>query len=105
MRREKDPYAPPPRHRDSSGAVVRFAIIAALLGAAAWGYMQYAEQPQRTALLEPAVEEQSLAGSAYDASQPAAPDQSAPPATAPGEASQPTPPAGAPPQAPSEPPA
>ena len=46
MRRDTDPYAAPPRHKERSGGVVRFAVIAALLGAAAWGYMEYAQQPQ-----------------------------------------------------------
>jgi hypothetical protein len=77
MRRDaRDPYAPPPRHRDSSGALVRFAIVAALLGAAAWGYTQYARAPQ-TALVEPAAEEQTLADTAYDAAPPPAPAQPA----------------------------
>jgi hypothetical protein len=76
MRREKDPYAPPPRHRDSSGAVVRFAIIAALLGAAAWGYTEYAQQPQ-TALVEPA-EEQRMAESGYAVTTPAPPETATP---------------------------
>ncbi len=75
MRRDdRDPYTPPPRHRDGSGAVVRFVIVAALLGAAAWGYMAYKDQPQ-TALAPPDAQEQTLADSSYDAVQPAAPDQ------------------------------
>jgi hypothetical protein len=36
-----DPYTPPKRHRDSSGALVRVAIIAVLLGGAVWAYTQY----------------------------------------------------------------
>ncbi|MEZ6022914.1 MAG: hypothetical protein R3C16_05765 [Hyphomonadaceae bacterium] len=41
---EKDPYAPPPRHRDRSGALVRLVILAALLGGAAWGYMAFVDR-------------------------------------------------------------
>lgn len=46
----RDPYAAPRRHRDHSGAVVRLAVIGALLAAAAWGYVEYNRQPQ-TALV------------------------------------------------------
>jgi hypothetical protein len=61
MRRDSpDPYAVPPRHKERSGSVVRLAVIAALLGAAAWGYLEYAQQPQ-TALVEPAAEERQVA--------------------------------------------
>jgi hypothetical protein len=64
MRRDThDPYAPPPPHKERSGAIVRFAIVAALLGAAAWGYMEYYHQPQ-SALVEPA-NEQTVADSGY----------------------------------------
>jgi hypothetical protein len=72
MRREdRDPYAAPPRHKERSGAVVRLAVIAALLGAAAWGYMEYAQQPQ-SALVEPAEEQDVAENQAYVA-QPTAP--------------------------------
>ena len=61
MRRDSpDPYAAPPLHKERSGGVVRLAVIAALLGAAAWGYMEYSQQPQ-TALVEPAAEERQVA--------------------------------------------
>jgi hypothetical protein len=56
-RRELDPYAPPPRHRDSSGLLVRGVILAALIGAAALGYTYYASQPQQEAALEQEVAE------------------------------------------------
>lgn len=56
----QDPYAPPPRHKERSGGIVRLAVLAALLGAAAWGYMEYSQQPQ-TALVEPAPESQQVA--------------------------------------------
>lgn len=86
MRRDQDPYAPPPRYKERSGGVVRLAVIAALLGAAAWGYMEYAQQPQ-TALVEPAAEEQTLADRSYDvpAAQPSAPTTETPQATTPAE--------------------
>ncbi|HYD73932.1 MAG TPA: hypothetical protein VEF55_12405 [Candidatus Binatia bacterium] len=86
MRREADPYAPPPRHKERSGGVVRLAVIAALLGAAAWGYMEYSQQPQ-TALVEPAAEERTLADQSYDSptAQPAAPAAGSPQATTPAE--------------------
>jgi hypothetical protein len=82
MRRDShDPYAAPPRHKERSGGVVRFAVIAALLGAAAWGYMEYAQQPQ-TALVEPA-EEEVAENQSYVT--PAAPATGAPQATTPAE--------------------
>jgi hypothetical protein len=87
MRRDAhDPYAPPPRHKERSGAVVRLAVIAALLGAAAWGYLEYAQQPQ-TALVESAAEEQTVADSGYvtPSAQPAAPAGQTPEATTPAE--------------------
>jgi hypothetical protein len=85
MRRDsQDPYAVPPRHKERSGSVVRLAVIAALLGAAAWGYMEYSQQPQ-TALVGPAVEEQQVAenqGYVTPPAQPAAPTTDTPQATA-----------------------
>jgi hypothetical protein len=87
MRRDSpDPYAAPLRHKERSGAVVRLAVIAALLGAAAWGYMEYSQQPQ-TALVAPAAEEQTLADRSYDAptAQPTAPTTDMPQATTPAE--------------------
>jgi hypothetical protein len=55
-----DPYAPPPMHHDHSGALVRIAIVAALLGAAAWGYTSFADREQ-TALVPEFAEEQQMA--------------------------------------------
>lgn len=70
-----DPYAPPPMHHDRSGAVVRVAILAALLGAAGLGYTWYLGQ-ERTALVPEVTEEQQMA-----AAEPA-------PVTEPGPAAQ-----------------
>jgi hypothetical protein len=64
-RQNQDPYAPPPMHHDRSGAVVRFAIIAALLGAAAWGYMTFAGQEQTALAPEPLQEEQMADAAGY----------------------------------------
>ncbi len=67
-------------------------MIAALLGAAAWGYMEYSQQPQ-TALVEPAAEEQTVADRSYDiapSAQPAgAQAQSTTPAEIPEKAAEP----------------
>ncbi|UPT61535.1 MAG: hypothetical protein M0D54_14070 [Hyphomonadaceae bacterium JAD_PAG50586_4] len=70
-----DPYAPPPRYKNKSGAMVRVALLAAMLAAAAWGYMTLQNAP-RTALVAPAAEEQSFADAA--GSQGYAPSASAP---------------------------
>lgn len=53
-----DPYAPPPRYKNKSGAMVRVALLAAMLAGAAWGYVSFANAPQ-TALVP--VEEQRFA--------------------------------------------
>ena len=63
-----DPYAPPPRHKDKSGAVVRFALVAAMLAGAAWGYVSFLGSAP-TASLVPA-EEQSFADASGDAGYP-----------------------------------
>ncbi len=86
----QDPYSPPPRHKERSGGVVRLAVVAALLGAAAWGYMEYSQQPQ-TALVEPAGESQQLAENAnYPAlPSPAATEPQPTPATAPEKTAEP----------------
>lgn len=63
-----DPYAPPPMHHDRSGGLVRFAIIAVLLGAAAWGYMAYSNGEQTAELTPPAEQQaanQQLADGTY----------------------------------------
>lgn len=56
----KDPYAPPPRHKDKSGPIVRVALLGAMLAGAAWGYMSFANAPE-TASLAPVAEEQTFA--------------------------------------------
>lgn len=102
-----DPYAPPPRYKNKSGAMVRVALLAAMLAGVAWGYMSFANAPQ-TALVP--VEEQSFAearapdGSyrvntpnlepATSAPAPMAPAQPAatPPTSAPAPAADPVPP-------------
>lgn len=84
----QDPYTPPPRYKQRSGALVRVAIVAALLGAAGWGYMQYSQQPQ-SALVEP-EQEQRVAQSGYDTGYAADPVTPAP-SQAPGATSSDTP--------------
>jgi hypothetical protein len=64
-RRTEDPYAPPPMHHDRSGAVVRVAILAALIGASAWGYMTYADQSEQTALAPETQQELQVADAGY----------------------------------------
>lgn len=61
----RDPYAPPPRHKEKSGPILRVLILGGLLAAAAWGYMEFGQGPSLTAEAPPA--EQALADSAYDA--------------------------------------
>jgi hypothetical protein len=58
-----DPYSPPPRHRDRSGAVVRLVIVAGLLAVAVWGYTEYTQNAGPGLL--PAQEEQ-VADAGYE---------------------------------------
>lgn len=76
-----DPYAPPPRHRDRSGALLRVVIVAALLGVAVWGYTSL-QGNEQVASLAP-VEEQQLADSSFDQGYTVAPETAAPVAAAP----------------------
>jgi hypothetical protein len=87
-----DPYAPPPRHKERSGAVVRVLILGALLAGAAWGYMEYGQGDGQSLVAEQ-TDEQMLADTGLDA--PVTP-QSAPaplpePADAPAQTPAPEP--------------
>lgn len=53
---ERDPYAPPPRHRDGSGAILRVVILGAMIAGVAWTYFSFAGSEQ-SAGLTPAVEQ------------------------------------------------
>lgn len=44
-KKPEDPYAPPPMYHERSGALVRVAIIAALLAVGAWGYFAFGRGP------------------------------------------------------------
>ncbi len=61
---DRDPYTPPPMHHDRSGAVLRVALLAVMLGAAGLGYAWMQSQPQ-TALVPEIVEEQQMADAGY----------------------------------------
>jgi hypothetical protein len=78
-RHAQDPYTPPPRHKDKSGAVMRFALIAAMLGAAVWGYTEFSSGPGLVA--EESAQEQQLADAGYQVTPEAIPE--AAPAEAP----------------------
>jgi len=60
--RQQDPYAPPPRHKDSSGAVVRVVLIAAMLGLAYWGYTEYSDQSGPSLVAEERTQQVADAG-------------------------------------------
>jgi hypothetical protein len=76
-----DPYAPPPRYKNKSGAMVRVALLAAMLAGAAWGYMTLQNMPQ-TVLVAPAGEEQSFADAGSQGYAPLATEAPAPAAPA-----------------------
>jgi hypothetical protein len=75
-----DPYAPPPRHRDRSGALVRFVLIAAMLGVAVWGYTEFQNDSGPSLIAE--EQQQTIADASntngYEVTQPAAPEAVAP---------------------------
>ena len=86
---ERDPYTPPPMHHDRSGAVLRVAILAGMLGAAGLGYAWYTQQPQ-TALVPEIAEEQQMADAGYQVTPEAVPQPTAE-VPAPAPAAAPTP--------------
>lgn len=86
--RERDPYTPPPMHHDRSGAVLRVAVLAAMLGAAGLGYAWFSQQPQ-TALVPEIVEDQQLADAGYQITPEAVPTTA--PETAPTPVATPAP--------------
>lgn len=75
-RREVDPYAPPPMHHDRSGAIVRIAILALLLGGGWLGWQYFSSHDQSAGLVG---QEQQMA----DAGLTTAPETAAPPAAEP----------------------
>jgi hypothetical protein len=89
MRQARDPYEAPPAPRERGGPMLRFAIVAALLGAAAWGYMAFSDGP---GLTEASNQEQTLAENAPPAAD-QTPETAPPPeATAPAPSqAEPTP--------------
>ncbi|MGQ0531645.1 MAG: hypothetical protein ACT4OF_03010 [Caulobacteraceae bacterium] len=91
-KRQQDPYAPPPMHHDRSGVVLRVAIMAALLGAAAWGYMTFGDQ-QQTAQAPDTMQDQQMADASNYASSPSTlpPPEAAPQPTAPAATPAPAP--------------
>lgn len=78
-----DRYTPPPRHRERSGALVRFAIVGLLLAGAVWGYATYSGGP---GLVPDAPEEQVFADSSLDVATPPATEEVDEPAAAAPEA-------------------
>lgn len=59
---EIDPYAPPPRHKERSGPLVRVVLIAAMLGLAAWGYTEYSSQGGQSLVAEEQTQQIADAG-------------------------------------------
>lgn len=74
---DRDPHTPPPMHHDRSGAVLRVALLAVMLGAAGLGYAWYTQQPQ-TALVPEVAEEQRMADTGYRVAPEALPPTPAP---------------------------
>lgn len=85
-----DPYAPPPMHRDRSGAFVRIAILAVMIAGAGFGWMYFSSHRQQTAELgAPTAEQRQLADNGDLQSYQANPATAPAPQTAP--APKPTP--------------
>lgn len=90
----RDPYAPPPRHKDSSGKLVRVVILASVIGLAAAGYALYADDIEEASNTPMVGEEQQFAdgGRGTTASDSAFPVTPAAPAPADPAAPRPEPP-------------
>ena len=102
-----DPYAPPPRHKDGSGKLVRVVILAGILGVAGAGYALYSdriEEARNTPMVQedrdfaeapalPRADSQAIppAEPAVTETAPAAPAIDNPPAPAPRTAPLPPP--------------
>jgi hypothetical protein len=99
MRQPRDPYATPPAPRERGGPLLRFAIVAALLGAAAWAYVTYSQGPT---LSEAKQQEQTLADASRAPAYAAPAGTASPPAAAP-STTTPAPAPRAAPATPSEP--
>ena len=87
MRNPRDPYASQPVPKERGGPLLRFAIVAALLGAAVWGYMTFSEGPTLT---EADPQEQTIADSGAPPAYPVA-TQTSPSETAPAQRTAPAP--------------
>jgi len=87
-REVQDPYAPPPPRKDKSGRFLRYALVAAMLGAGAYGYMEFSKGG--ATLSTPA--EQQVADANYtttpEAIPQAVPEATTAPTTAPPAATQ-----------------
>lgn len=60
---QRDPYAPPPRHKDRSGAVVRVVILATLLAGGALAYAHFSDRLEDSQALAPPAEQTQMAES------------------------------------------
>lgn len=58
---QTDPYAPPPRHKDTSGKFVRVLILAGILGVAGAGYALYSDRIEEAKNTPFVQEEQQFA--------------------------------------------
>jgi len=85
-----DPYAPPPRYKNRSGAMVRVVILGALLAAAGWGYMEFSKGGPGLVAVAPS-EEQTVADTGFDNPIPAPPPAAAPATTETGATPEPPP--------------
>lgn len=94
---EKDPYAPPPRHKDSSGKLVRVVILAGVLGVLAAGYAFYSDEIEEASNSPMVQEEQQFAeapalpAESTEPEQSSAPSMTVQPGPAPAVESEPAP--------------